>query len=494
MDDKLERRVRCRAVAILREMRGWIVIDLAAALGVKHSLVSNWERGMKVPERETLERITAAAGFSCFHLRLALEAAEAACCTLDGFNRPPLEEDPAPEIEGLAILAGQLTTHFTRQRLLLEWREQQPVAGSEKDDPVIDRREAEGLCAILRMHSPEDQRILIEDGKEYRGWAVCERLAEASAEIAASEPKECGGLAGLALFVAERLPGSPGRRARASGWAMAFLGNAARVMGEFNAAEAAFRESQARWNASLLEDLPWLDESRPFDLEASFRSDQRRFSEALQLLDQALAKHPPVGQVARIFLLQAGIFQEQGDFDAALLSLRKAAAECDPTAQPQIWFGIRFNQLHNLHDLGRHTEAEALLPEVRALAEQLGLRMHRLRLRWLEAHLAEARGQKAEALAMLREIHAVFWEEKDLYEIGLVTLEIAVLLLDLGQTPQVKTLAQEIAPLFATQGVQREAFASVQLFVEAAEKEALTSHQARRLLEELRAPATKRDG
>lgn len=493
MDDKLERRARCRAVAILREMRGWLVIDLAAALGVQHSLVSNWEGEKKIPELATLERITAAAGFSRFHLRLALDAAEAACRTLDGFNRPPLEENSEPEIEGIAALAGQLTAHFTRQRLLLEWREQKANAASETDDPIIARREAEGLCAILRMHSPEDGRMLIEDGKEYRRWAVCERLAEASAEIAASEPNECDGLAGLAVFVAESLPGSLARRARASGWAMAFLGNAARVTGDFNAAEAAFRESRARLNASSSEDLPWLDESRPFDLEASFRSDQRRFPEALQLLDQALARHPPNGQIARLLLKQSGILQEQGNFEAALLSLREAAAACNPTGQPRIWFGIRFNQLHNLQDLGRLAEAEALFPEVHALAEQQGLRMHRLRLRWLEAHLAEARGQKAEALAMLREIHAVFWAEKDLYEIGLVTLEIAVLLLELGQPSEVKALAQEIAPLFAAQGVRREAFASVRLFVEAAERKALTSNAARHLLEELRAPTAKRD-
>src|SRR4029079_2193662 len=121
------------------------------------------------------------------------------------------------------------------------------------------------------------------------------------------------------------------------------------------------------------------------------------------------------------------------------------------------------------------------------------LKMYKVRLRWLEAHLAEARNDRAEALAALLEVRRGFLEQTDLVEIALTTLEIAVLLLDLGQTSQVKVLAQEIAPLFAVQGVRRDAFASLQLSVEAPDREALTSAQVLQLLEELRAPTAKRE-
>ncbi|HLX10670.1 MAG TPA: helix-turn-helix transcriptional regulator [Thermoanaerobaculia bacterium] len=51
------------ALAVLRVVRGWNQDDLAKASGVRNSAVSDYERGRKVPELRTLERLVSAMGY-----------------------------------------------------------------------------------------------------------------------------------------------------------------------------------------------------------------------------------------------------------------------------------------------------------------------------------------------------------------------------------------------------------------------------------------------
>ena len=51
------------ALAVLRVVRGWNQDDLAKASGVRNSAISDYERGRKVPELKTLERLVSAMGY-----------------------------------------------------------------------------------------------------------------------------------------------------------------------------------------------------------------------------------------------------------------------------------------------------------------------------------------------------------------------------------------------------------------------------------------------
>lgn len=52
-----------RALALLRIVRGWNQDDLAKASGVSNSAISEYERGRKIPELRTIERLLRAMGF-----------------------------------------------------------------------------------------------------------------------------------------------------------------------------------------------------------------------------------------------------------------------------------------------------------------------------------------------------------------------------------------------------------------------------------------------
>jgi hypothetical protein len=68
------------------------------------------------------------------------------------------------------------------------------------------------------------------------------------------------------------------------------------------------------------------------------------------------------------------------------------------------------------------------------------------------------------------------------YDIALALLEEAALLLDESRTAEVKVLSQELAGVFESKGVHREALAALRLFQEAVEHETATADLARRVL------------
>jgi hypothetical protein len=139
----------------------------------------------------------------------------------------------------------------------------------------------------------------------------------------------------------------------------------------------------------------------------------------------------------------------------------------------------------SLCHLGRYAEAEALLPEIRGLTVRLGNELDALRLHWLEGRIAAGLGRTTESLTALSQLRTEFADRGISYDSALATLELAVLYLEKGRVREVKVLARQMAPIFQAQGVHREALATLKLFCEAAEREAITLDLARRMVDYL---------
>jgi hypothetical protein len=146
---------------------------------------------------------------------------------------------------------------------------------------------------------------------------------------------------------------------------------------------------------------------------------------------------------------------------------------------------LKFNLAASLHALCRDDEAAALLPAIRELTDRLDQATDRLRLRWLEGKIAAGQGRSEKAIAALEEVQAGFVAAANAYDAALVALELAALLAEQGETARVKTLARQTAEIFRAQAVAREALMAIQLFVQAAEREALTAELARELAERI---------
>jgi hypothetical protein len=75
----------------------------------------------------------------------------------------------------------------------------------------------------------------------------------------------------------------------------------------------------------------------------------------------------------------------------------------------------------------------------------------------------------------------------------LVSLDLAIVFLEQGKTEEVKEVTRPLVPFFDALQIEREALASLHLFCAAAEAEAVTLAEARRLRALLRHAERRRD-
>ena len=355
---------------------------------------------------------------------------------------------------------------------------------------VFEARESVLLFAELDGKPLEEQLALIQSDGRFQIWGLCQRLLKASFDAGFEDPGRAVGLAELAVRVAELLVEEAYDPhwvydLRAKSWA--YLGNARRILGELWSAEAAFRKADACLAASMTGNL-WV-QAEVLDLRASLRRAQRRFAEAVEILDRAIGFYREIGDLhraGRSLLNKAKAAEEMNDLDGAIRFLEEAAGLVDREREPRVLLCVRHNLLWILTTAGRNREAEALLPELRRLSQEIGNPLDLVRLRWAEARVDHGLGRRGPAETGFREVQQEFLERRMGYDAALVSLDLAVLYAEESCTAELKRLAVEIMPVFESREVQREAMAALMLFQHACEQEQLTAGLARQIAEVLR--------
>jgi transcriptional regulator with XRE-family HTH domain/TPR repeat protein len=433
--------------------------SFAQAARLNPRSLRRYEAGERVPRREALERMAAAAG-------VPLAVVESLIIpTLAALRRSG--QDPTGGAVALEALID-----FVRARLAL-------LALGSPASPVPAPRPStpEALWARLEPHPQAARRILVRHLPEFQQlplvlW-LCERSTEATPDPTASAMD----ILELAQWTADCLPGEGDLRARREGYVGAFVANAFRIQGQLESAETELHRARRRWDEGG-DPGGKLPAWRFVDLEASLRRDQTRFREALAAHERALSLAPPEAH-GRILLKKAFTYEQMGEPAKALATLAKAEQHLDATSEPRLRFGLEFNRLVNLLHLGRLEPAAHRLPRVREQARSLG-ELDRLRVRWLEAGLHAARAESAAAEAAYREVRQAFAERQIAYDFARVSLDLAVLYLRDRRWPEVQELARETCAIFAAQQVALDALASLKVFCEAAERQTATAELARR--------------
>jgi hypothetical protein len=141
-----------------------------------------------------------------------------------------------------------------------------------------------------------------------------------------------------------------------------------------------------------------------------------------------------------------------------------------------------FGPLPNGGDLGRFAEAAKLADRVCTAAIETGDEIEILRMTWTQGRIAAGLGRSLEARNLLAQARREFSARRMDYDVSLALLEEAALLLEAGRAVEVKGLARELAEVFESKGVHREALAALRLFQEAVEREEATAELARRVL------------
>lgn len=395
---------------------------------------------------------------------------------LDGEGDLTTEERDEVErgvLEGARLLRTALAETARRSRLSPP-ADRPPRPG----DAEPARWHAARQWAVLEKHSEKHQLLLVRVDPEFRTWALAERACEDSVVQASRDLDRAASRARLAREIAGRVDGPEAWRLRLCGFAALHGANVLRVAGELEAAEAAFEHARRLWNQGS-DPGEILDPGRPFDLKASLRRAQRRFEDALALLDRALE----VGRCPARYLINKGFTLEvMGEYERAVETLLAAEPLVERQADARLRNILKLNLAVNACHLGRFREAGELTQQVRDLAAEMGDEIGVLRATWLEGRIAAGQGRTQEALRWLAQARQEFELRAMGYDVALALLEEAALLLDEGRAPEVKALAQELNKVFKAKGVHREALAALRLFQDAAEREAASAELARRVL------------
>jgi hypothetical protein len=444
--------------------------ELEVKAGLPPKSLSQYLRRGHLMKQATFERLLAALDCkpaAVWIVRACLEALDALEQSSD------LTAEERTEIEEAALGAARLTREDLTEAVLRA--RAAPTTGYPLAADLVTAR-FRAAEQWERLKGEEHQLVVVRVAEEYQNWALCEKVCDESERQASRTVEHAAALARLAQEIADRVRGPEEWCNRVCGYAAAHGANALRVAGELKVARAALEPAKHLWHAGS-DPLGVLDPGRLLDLEASLCRDERRFAEALALLDEAAA----VGRSPERVLIKKGFTLEvMGEYGQAVETLLRAEPLVVRLGDPRLLYMLRFNLAVNYTHVSRYGEATKLLDQVRALAA--GAEIERCRVIWLEGRIAAGLGRSADARRLLAEARRRFVTENMMADASLALLEEAALLLDEGGTAEVKILARELASVLKSKGVHREALAALQLFQRAAEREAATAELARSVL------------
>ncbi|HEX4962868.1 MAG TPA: tetratricopeptide repeat protein [Thermoanaerobaculia bacterium] len=337
-----------------------------------------------------------------------------------------------------------------------------------------ERDEAPGLFLELVEPPAEEREALLGRASRFHTWGVFELLVERSLEVTLKDPAHGESLGVLALRLAdhldtERYGAEHIADFRARAWA--YRGNACRMRFDFPAAEAAFLSAH-----SLLKEGTGdgVERAILLDLRASLRRAQRRFGEALRLLGRAVVIFLGAGEghrAGRSLVKLSTVHHHAGNPAAGIPLLHQALELIDPEREPRLLLCARHNLIFYQAELGRFQEAQTLYREARPLYRSFDEPWVQNRRSWVRGKIARGLGQLKQAEARFLAARDGFLNEGVPYDTALVSLELALLYAEQGRTAELKRLAAEMVPVFASRHVHREALAALTFLRQAVEAE-----------------------
>jgi tetratricopeptide (TPR) repeat protein len=343
-----------------------------------------------------------------------------------------------------------------------------------------EREEAERrIAAVLHSSSAVDDAAL--EGPVT--WGFCEILLEKSRELRHTDRPGMLRLAVLAQRAADRLDSQAhGAEQRfdlqARAWAE--LANAYRLADDLAEAEAAMARALELRTQGSGDPLLY---ARIADLRASLLSDQRRFNEAFHMLDAAQAIYHRYGdshEEGRTLITRGLYTGYAGDPEQGLQLLTQGLSMLDRERDEKLVFHTLHNMLLLRVELGDFEAASRQLRRMLPLYAANATWIDQVKLRRIEGQIAAGLGRLDEAEELFLQTKRDLDEAGLGYEASLVTLNLAEVRLQRGETAGVRELVGEMVGAFRSLGVEREAMAAVLLLWGALERDQLTLDVLRR--------------
>jgi len=303
----------------------------------------------------------------------------------------------------------------------------------------------------------------------------------------------------LAVSLAEHLDaGTEEGRAtadlRAQAWAE--LGNARRVADDFEGAESALSRAMEEARGGSGDPLLL---ARLMDLTASLYKDQRRFDDAARLLDLVYTIYEREGDIhgmART-LISMGISAGYAfEIQESIHLLTRGIALLGGTRDPKLAAVAIHNLIWSLVEYGRPAQAHQLFLQSKAFYARHAGPLEMVKSLWLEGRIAAALGDDILAEQRFRQTQIQFDKAHLLYDMALVSLDLASLWLRAGRTREILAVVSDTIGIFRSRGIHREAIGMLTVLRDALRKDRITEAMIRgvatqlmRLEEPLQSPA-----
>ena len=346
-------------------------------------------------------------------------------------------------------------------------------------------KEHEKLAKLLELLGPNPRMLdglTLQQIRSYRGWPLVEALIQRGGEARFRDPLAMRALCFLAKDHAETLEpelyGSPELifDLRAHAWAE--LANAHRVNEEHERADDALAHAASYRQQGTGDPIL---QARTLDLEASLRREQRRFAEAISLLDRACDIYRNVGDAhlaGRALIKKGNCARTAGQSQDAIQWIREGQAQLDGDRDPRLAAFGKQALLDALTDCGQFQQASRMLMSSGLRQAFASDPLNLLRLRWVEGKILAGRDRLARAEKALAEVRRGFEERGLDYDAALVGLELAAVWLRQGKTAEVRELAQDMLDTFEELEIEREAFRALWFFNEVCRHQVATAGMA----------------
>lgn len=354
------------------------------------------------------------------------------------------------------------------------------------------RASAPRLLADLLRFAPERRQIVVCNSRRFHDLGLCELLLKESEAQWFRSGTAARNYAELAVAVAETLEvkgHSPRILADLRGRAWAYLGNALKILTNYQAAERAFKNAEDHLQQGTGSPT---EESLLLEFRISLLMRRRLLKEAEQLADKAARTYRQIGDThlqGRILIRKGLCRGQQDDPEAAIRHLRLGLRLIDQEADPRLVITSKHNLANYLTQTGRMEEATELIQEVRPYFIQWQDFLSLSRLVWIEGQIAKSQNELEIAEALLKEAGEYFIQEEIAYDAAQVGLELAEIYALQGRTRELRTLAEELIPIFESREVYGEALAALAMFQQATLSEAVSLsliHQVTGYLDQLR--------
>jgi tetratricopeptide (TPR) repeat protein len=135
----------------------------------------------------------------------------------------------------------------------------------------------------------------------------------------------------------------------------------------------------------------------------------------------------------------------------------------------------------NLCHLGRYDEAAELAKHCFEITEDSNNQLDNLRCTWLQARVLAGNGDYLLALNIYQIIRRDFFKLRMTYDLALVSVELAALLLTLGRARDCRALVEGLPAYFKAKGIHKEALSAIQILAESVSMETATESLARQV-------------